>query len=105
VSYRVTLIRAAGLIVAISLLAGLSPEFASADDLTRSKSRAAAFIAVGHESDVFDGSRFARCICPYTSHIDLGSVAITPTFYWFYRNTHSPIGLRKLYQLNAVLLI
>ena len=102
--YRVALIRAAGLIVAISLLLSVSPELASADDLTRGKSRAA-FIAVGHESDVFDGNRFARCICPNTSDIDLGSVAITPAFSWYYRNTHLPIGPHKLYRLNVVLLI
>lgn len=102
---RVTAYRFAFLVLAISLLVGVSPHLASADDLNRSQSQGAALIAVGNESEVFDGNRLARCVCSSIPDTHFCSATFVPASSWFHDDAYSPAAPRKLFRLNVVFLI
>ncbi|MGH7931110.1 MAG: hypothetical protein ACREQV_25335 [Candidatus Binatia bacterium] len=104
-SYRVALIRAAGLILVISLSFGVSPQLAATKDLSRSQSHAAISIAIGNEGDVSDGNRLARHLYSRAPDAGFGSATFMLALSSFHGDTHSLAAPRKLYRLNLVFLI
>ena len=89
----------------VVLLAGFSPPSTGVDDLSRGRSHPAAIITTGSESDVFDGDRFARCVCDSVDSVDFRIPVIRVFIRFAQVKNRSSANHRKLHQLNEVFLI
>lgn len=104
---RVAVIRFAGLLLAIALLVGMTQHAADEDDLRRglTPGETKPPMAVVSDQTPCDQDRIVRQICSIQSDLHAGYPGNPQTFSFVRAETNPPPRARKLYELQAVLLI
>jgi hypothetical protein len=104
---RVAIIRFAGLLLAIALLVGMTQHAADEDDLRRglTPGQTNPPMAIVGDQTPCDQDRIAHQVCSFQPDLHAGYPGNPRSFPFFLTDTNPPAPGRKLYELQAVLLI